>query len=184
MIYVRAAVAVATGVVVMAPAAYMRLRQIETGIRSPESFWPTTMVGWLGAFLSIVAVVGVVYSLHRFSQKPVMEMIGELKRQLKELQEHYDDRLLEVQEHFDAEVERVLEMQTREINGWSGRITDNTQRIDAQRVILDGILLEAREARTNQEHIKGTVDRISAYLLGGLEAVQRMPPPPPPKRDR
>lgn len=140
---------------------------------------PSTLNEWAGLLVSLTALVGVIYSAHRFALRSTHGSIAKLAASVNtrtdELQQHFDEEIVEAKSHFDRELVRLDKTHTAELNhfrsavdtqlnGWSGRIVDQGRRIESveeTQMVQERLLAASIEDR---RHLNAALGAINSRL--------------------
>ena len=60
------------------------IAQTADAMPAPSSFWPTSVVAWINAFVGICTAFGLIYAFHRFTQKPALDAVNALRQSMVE----------------------------------------------------------------------------------------------------
>lgn len=144
-------------------------------IPSPEGFWPNTVVGWISAILGLISILGTMYAVHRFSQKPLVLGLIKLETTLTKTEEHFDKRIMEERKFFLEELaeirkdgEHELNAMTRAVddrlNRFGGRVQNVEDQYISQATIISGVVTAIAESRLDRANITKQLDALRVQM--------------------
>lgn len=145
------------------------------GVPAPEGFWPVTVVGWISAILGVISIIGTLYAVHRFSQKPLLAAITKLEDAMDKAEKHFDQQILTERNYFteqladlrkDAEHENnamSIALEQR-MNAFGGRIQNTEEQYISQGTILSGMVTAMAESRLDRAYINVRLEKIQTQM--------------------
>jgi hypothetical protein len=131
---------------------------------APEGLWPTTVAGWLALFLSLCSCVGIIYTLHRFSLKPVTDTMLRMERhfddKISAVQQHYDEKIDDIREEWRAEFNNFTVATNDRLNGFGGRVADQQIQITRLQETASQLTTLMAQSAEDRRHINAQLNSI------------------------
>lgn len=128
------------------------LAQTAGAMPAPDDFWPTSVVGWINVVVGIGTAMGLIYAFHRFTQKPALDAVAELRQWMK-------DQRLEAESDTDEKLNHFRQSTSAEINGFGLRVKSLEETAMHANGLLDGLRQSMIESKKDREHMSQMMER-------------------------